>query len=162
GQLNATADVPGTFTYVPAAGLILDAGAGQTLTVIFTPDDTVNYTTATQTVHINVAQATPTVSVSDGGGIYDGNPFPAIGTAVGVDGTTPVAGSFSFVYYAGSSASGTASATAPTNAGTYTVVATFTSSDPNYSNGTAQTTFTIRAISPTVSVSDTGGTYNGT
>jgi hypothetical protein len=113
-----------------------------------------------------VANVAPTVSVSDVGGAYNGNPFSASATAVGLDGTTPVAGSFSFAYYAGSSASGTPSAIAPTNPGTYTVVATFTSSDPNYGNGTAQTTFTINPATttpttPTVSVSAAGGTYNG-
>jgi uncharacterized repeat protein (TIGR01451 family) len=77
------------------------------------------------------------------GGPYNGNPFPATATAVGTDGSTPVAGSFSYTYYTGSSASGTPLTAVPVNAGTYTVAATFTSSDPNYSNGSAQTTFTI-------------------
>src|SRR5262249_44943806 len=81
-----------------------------------------------------VSNVAPTVSVSDAGGTYNGTPFPASATAVGSDGKTPVAGSFSFAYYTGSSASGTPSATAPTNPGTYTVVATFTSSDPYYGN----------------------------
>jgi hypothetical protein len=100
--------------------------------------------------------------VSDAGGTYNGSAFPATAKAVGVDGKTPVSGSFSYAYYVGSSVSGTPSATAPTNAGTYTVVATFTSSDPNYaSSGTAKTTFTIKPASPMVSVTDAGGTYNG-
>ena len=38
---------------------------------------------------------------------------------------------------------------------------TFTSSDGNYTGGSAQTTFTIAQASPTVNVSDAGGTYNG-
>jgi uncharacterized repeat protein (TIGR01451 family) len=86
----------------------------------------------------------PTLEVADAGGNYNGNPFPATASAVGIDGTTPVAGSFSYAYYAGSSASGTPLSAVPVNVGTYTVVATFTSNDPNYaSGGTAQTTFTI-------------------
>jgi len=61
-QLNATASVgstavPGTFTYAPAAGTVLDAGAGQTLGVTFTPDDTLHYTTATATQSITVNKA---------------------------------------------------------------------------------------------------------
>src|SRR5215469_12381211 len=92
-----------------------------------------------------------TLSVSDAGGTYNGSAFPATGTALGVDGKTAVNGSFSYAYYVGSSVSGTPSATAPTNAGTYTVVATFTSSDPNYaSGGTAHTTFTIKPATPMV------------
>jgi hypothetical protein len=60
-QLDATANVPGTFVYSPAAGTVLQAGAGQTLSVTFTPADTTNYTTATATttITVNAAQATP-------------------------------------------------------------------------------------------------------
>jgi hypothetical protein len=36
-QLNATASVPGTFVYTPAAGTVLPVGNGQTLSVAFTP-----------------------------------------------------------------------------------------------------------------------------
>jgi hypothetical protein len=97
-------------------------------------------------------KAAPTVSVSDAGGTYNGSPFPASGTAVGVDGKTPVAGSFSYAYYVGSGTSGTSlGSTALTNAGTYTVVATFTSTDADYGNGTAQTTFTINKATPSFS-----------
>jgi Bacterial Ig-like domain (group 3)/FG-GAP-like repeat len=52
-QLDATASVPGTFTYTPASGTILSAGA-QTLSVTFTPTDTADYTTATATVTLTV------------------------------------------------------------------------------------------------------------
>ena len=38
-QLNATASVPGTFTYSPAAGTVLDAGASHLLTATFTSAD---------------------------------------------------------------------------------------------------------------------------
>src|SRR4029077_17963143 len=44
-QLNATANTPGTFVYTPATGAVLNAGAGQTLSVTFTPTDATNYTT---------------------------------------------------------------------------------------------------------------------
>jgi len=52
-QLNATANVPGTFTYGPPAGTLLAAGS-QTLRVTFLPVDTVHYTTATATVTLTV------------------------------------------------------------------------------------------------------------
>ena len=61
-QLNATANVAGTFVYTPAAGTVLNAGAGQTLSVTFTPDDAANYTTATASVLINVLKATPAIT----------------------------------------------------------------------------------------------------
>src|SRR5258705_8558401 len=61
-QLNATASVPGTFAYAPAAGVVLNASAGQTLSVTFTPTDAANFTTATATVSITVLKATPTIT----------------------------------------------------------------------------------------------------
>jgi probable HAF family extracellular repeat protein len=62
-QLNATANVPGTFTYTPASGTNLSAGNGQTLSVAFTPDDLVSYEEVPlTTVTINVLAATPVVS----------------------------------------------------------------------------------------------------
>ena len=54
GTLNATANVPGTFVYSPPAGTVLAVGNAQTLSVLFTPTDLVNYTTANATVQINV------------------------------------------------------------------------------------------------------------
>src|SRR4029079_19611508 len=61
-QLNATANVPGTFVYSPAAGTMLNAGANQTLSVSFTPTDAANYTTATKSVTINVLKASATIT----------------------------------------------------------------------------------------------------
>ncbi len=52
-QLDATASVPGTFVYSPPAGTVLPAGT-QTLSVTFTPMDTIDYTTATDSVSITV------------------------------------------------------------------------------------------------------------
>lgn len=64
-QLNATADVAGTFVYTPPIGTKLDAGAAQNLKVDFTPTDAANYTTATNTVTITVAKATPVITWSN-------------------------------------------------------------------------------------------------
>jgi hypothetical protein len=64
-QLNATADVPGTFVYTPPAGTILNAGDNQTLSVTFTPSDTADYTSACATVPFTVALATLTVTAND-------------------------------------------------------------------------------------------------
>ena len=63
-QLNATASagVAGTFVYAPASGTLLAAGAGQTLSVTFTPDDTATYDIATATVTIDVLKATPVIT----------------------------------------------------------------------------------------------------
>lgn len=54
-QLDASASVPETFVYTPSSGTLLRMGT-QTLTVSFTPTDTVNYNKASATVSINVVR----------------------------------------------------------------------------------------------------------
>src|SRR6185436_7210099 len=49
-QLNATANVPGSFTYTPAVGTVLAEGGNQSLTVAFTPSDASNYVATSKTV----------------------------------------------------------------------------------------------------------------
>ncbi|HKC66277.1 MAG TPA: Calx-beta domain-containing protein, partial [Pyrinomonadaceae bacterium] len=61
-QLNASANVPGTFSYSPVAGTTLSAGTYQ-LSANFTPSDTTNYNTASKTVQLTVV-ALLTVSFS--------------------------------------------------------------------------------------------------
>jgi len=70
-QLNATADVPGTYLYAPAIGTKLNEGTNQKLKVEFTPTDIVAYDTASKTVKINV---TPPITVSDA----DGNVYHTV------------------------------------------------------------------------------------
>lgn len=53
-QLNATADVDGSFEYDPDFGTFLSVGDNQVLNCSFTPTDVVNYNTAEKTVYINV------------------------------------------------------------------------------------------------------------
>ncbi|QYM79845.1 putative Ig domain-containing protein [Horticoccus luteus] len=62
-QLNATADVAGTFVYDPPAGTVLAAGEAQVLSVTFTPDDAANFTEATATTTITVAPAAQTIAI---------------------------------------------------------------------------------------------------
>ncbi len=71
-QLDATASVPGTFTYTPAAGTVLKAGNAQSLSVSFTPNDTTDYSSATDTVAINVLPATPTITWANPASIVAG------------------------------------------------------------------------------------------
>jgi hypothetical protein len=56
-QLDATASVPGTFAYTPAAGTVLGAGTN-TLSVTFTPADSVDYQGASATTTIDVLPGT--------------------------------------------------------------------------------------------------------
>lgn len=60
-QLDASANVAGTFAYTPPGGTVLNVGT-QTLSVVFSPTDTTDYTTATDTVSLVVLPATATVS----------------------------------------------------------------------------------------------------
>jgi 6-phosphogluconolactonase (cycloisomerase 2 family) len=54
-QLDASANVAGTFLYTPPAGTVLAAGT-QTLSVTFTPTDTTDYTSVSAFVQIKVNQ----------------------------------------------------------------------------------------------------------
>jgi hypothetical protein len=55
-QLDADTTIAGTFTYTPPLGTVLPIGSAQTLSVLFTPTNTTDYTTATATASINVTQ----------------------------------------------------------------------------------------------------------
>ena len=63
-QLNATASVPGTFAYTPAAGTVLAAGPAP-LSVSFTPQDPTSYASVQATVSITVTKAVLTVTADD-------------------------------------------------------------------------------------------------
>lgn len=56
-QLNASASVPGSFTYTPPAGTVLDAGEDQALKVDFAPADQAGYNPTSETVLIDVVKA---------------------------------------------------------------------------------------------------------
>ncbi len=77
-QLNATADVPGTFVYTPATGTKLPEGLNQELRADFTPTDASAYNTASKTVKINVKY----------GGVSSAifNPTSTYGTVTDIDG----------------------------------------------------------------------------
>ena len=82
-QLNATANVPGTFVYTPASGTVLNVGL-HTLSVVFTPADLVDYNPATNTVNLTVLPAPLTVTANNASRNF-GQPIPAFtGTITGV------------------------------------------------------------------------------
>jgi hypothetical protein len=62
-QLNATASVPGIFSYSPPFGAVLDSGTN-TLSLTFTPDDSLDYPVVDQSVSIYVAPAPLTVTAA--------------------------------------------------------------------------------------------------
>jgi hypothetical protein len=163
-QLDATASVtvdgstvivPGTFTYSPAAGTLLNAGNDQTLKVTFTPTDTTDYTGATATVNINVDQATPELGVNPVNLTY-GTPLidsPLTGSAtwtVGGNAVT-VPGSWSY----------TSSAGTVLDAGNdQSESVTFTPTDSvDYTGMTAMVTINVSHAAPDLSVNPVDLTY---
>jgi hypothetical protein len=68
-ELNATANVTGSFVYDPPAGTVLNAGNGQTLSVTFTPDLS-GYSTVHATVLIDVWKAPLTITAEDKTQVY--------------------------------------------------------------------------------------------
>ena len=150
---------PVTFTASPAGVCTSGGTNGSTITITGAGNCTVtahqagntNYAAATDVPQsFTVNPATPTVTVTDPMPTYDGSPHAATATAVGIDGHTAVSGTFSFTYDGNS--------TAPTNAKTsYAVVASFTSTDSNYTNASGNGTLTIKQASSTTIV--TGGTF---
>jgi hypothetical protein len=134
-QLNATANVPGTFAYSPAAGAVLNAGS-PTLSVTFTPANPSNYTSTTSTVTLNVAKATPTISWSNPADIVYG---AALGAAQ-LNATANVAGTFAYSRSAGT----------VLNAGSHTLSVTFTPSNANYDGATASVTLNVAKAGTTL------------
>ena len=96
-QLDATASVPGTFTYSPPAGTVLHAGVNSNLSATFTPTDTTDYNGVSLSATINVLKASPIVSWSNPANIVYGI---ALGTNQ-LDATASVPGTFTYAPIAG-------------------------------------------------------------
>jgi hypothetical protein len=137
-QLNATANVPGTFIYTPPAGAILSGGNGQTLSVTFTPANATVYTSAIAVTTINVSQAAPTVTWSPPVSITYGTAL----SAAQLNATANVPGTFVYSPPAGTILSAG-------NAQTFSV--TFTpSSGGDYAIVTTTATISVAQAHPTV------------
>ena len=95
-QLNATASVPGTLVYSPAAGTVLTAGR-RTLHVTFTPTDTADYATVVGTQVITVNKAVPVLNWPAPAAIPYGTPL----SATQLDATANVPGTFNYIPAAG-------------------------------------------------------------
>src|SRR5439155_26816077 len=112
---------------------------------------------------VAVAKATRTVHAFWLGWTYHGTaplfPYTALfRSSPAVDVGSPAA---TFAYYPGSDTSGTALAGAPTDAGTYTVRASFAGND-NYQTGHDDATVAVAKATPTVHAVWSGWTYDGT
>ena len=137
--------MPGTFTYLPAAGAVLQAGS-QKLTATFTPTDSTTYSTATASVQLTVGQANPVITWAPLSAIPQGTALGAAQLAA----TANVPGTFSY-----SPAAGTV-----LPAGTQQLTASFAPSDAtDYASVTAHDSLTVTAApasAPTINCSTAG------
>ena len=153
-ELNASlAKGDGSLSYVPAVGTILDAGENQILTVMAA--ETNNYNAASATVNLDVARATPTVSLSVGGPYtYDGSPKSVSSAIVtGVAGAT--LGNATVTYTRDGNPVGS-----PTNAGSYDVIASF-GGNSNYESANATGTLVIAKAFASLNPGTQSYTYDG-
>jgi phage tail protein X len=152
-QLNATANVPGTFVYTPAAGTVLQAGANQVLSATFTPTDSSDYAGASVTTSIKVTAATPVITWNTPAPITQG--VALSGTQLHA--TANVAGTFVYSPPAGT----------VLGVGTQTLSATFTPADTlDYTGATASVSITVNpsgnfTLSSGQTVTVTGGNMPG-
>ncbi|MGH2918574.1 MAG: MBG domain-containing protein, partial [Solirubrobacteraceae bacterium] len=111
---------------------------------------------------ITIAKAAATVSITWADATYNSASHPATATVDGVGGDVNLSPAATLEYFSGSSAgtAGTGTATAPTNAGTYTVRASF-AGNGNYNGDSAVKTITIDKAAATVKITwATPQTYN--
>lgn len=73
-ELNATADIPGTFNYTPALNTLLQIGAHD-LKVDFTPTDLTKFLPVSKTVQLIVADPTALNNIDNKNAILYPNPF---------------------------------------------------------------------------------------
>ena len=139
-QLDATANVPGSFSYNPGLNTVLTPGT-YNVTATFTPSDSVDYSTATATTQITVlsaaTKATPSVTWPTPAAIRYGTAL----SSAQLNATASVPGTFSYSPAAG----------AVMGVGTTTLRVTFTPSNLNAYNPTSKsTTLTVSQATPTV------------
>ena len=166
-QLTASSgNVGGTFVYNPPAGTIPATGT-DTLSATFTPTDTTDYTTATQTVSLTVNKTTPGVAVTAGASTVVLGGSTVLTATVSVSQPAGSAPSGSVVFYNGASAIGsspltpvdalhaTASMTVSTSQlalGNNTITASY-SGDSNYSVNSTASALAIAVNLPVPSIS---------
>ena len=147
-QLNATASVPGRFTYTPGAGEVLSAGA-HSLSVIFTPSDSEAYSTAQGFVSIKVTKVSPAVTWPTPAAISYGTAL----SSAQLNATASVPGTFAYNFVAGEVLA----------AGTHTLSVTFSPTDSGtYTTGQASVTLKVGKVSPNVDWSSPANISYGT
>jgi hypothetical protein len=154
-QLNAATGIPGTFTYSPAGGAVLDVGS-HTLAVTFAPTDPDAYTTASATVTLTVQPAVLTATADDTTRDYGATNPAFTGSLVGALASDDISATYA------------SAATTSTDAGTYgpatanAIIPTL--GDPNgrlgnYTVTVAKGTLTVAPAALTVIADDATRAY---
>ncbi len=155
-QLDATATtynnagLAGMFTYSPAAGTVLNAGANQTLSATFVPSNTTDYNTpAAVTTSITITQATLKATANNATRAY-GTANPAFsGTVTGAVNGNTFAESFA------------TAATLTSNAGPYAIVPSVTGTNLNdYTVDATDGTLKVTQAGTTTTLSASAGSLN--
>ena len=139
-QLDASSGgVAGSFAYTPPAGTVLPAGV-HTLSTIFTPTDTTDYTDAIATVQLTVNQITPVIRWPTPAAITYGTAL----SSAQLDATSTVPGTFVYTPAAGTVLPG----------GVQTLSVTFTPTDTtDYATVTATVNLTVLQAATTMQLS---------
>ncbi len=137
--MDATASVPGSFIYNPAAGTTPATGT-DTLSVTFTPTDSTDYNTATKSVSLLVnpaAKSTPVITWAAPAAITYGTQL----STTQLDAKASVPGSFVYSPATGSTLT----------AGTHSLSVTFTPTDTTtYNSATATVSLLVNKATPTI------------
>jgi len=148
-QLDASCSVPGTFVYSPPSGTVLTVGA-HTLSVTFTPTNTVDYSTVILTVPLSVVPVPTVITWPTPASITYGTPLSATQLhAVATVGGTPVSGTYVYVPPIGT----------VLTAGTHTLSVTFTPTNSNYTTATTTVPLTVNKAVITVTANNASRVY---
>ncbi|WP_162056460.1 MBG domain-containing protein [Pontibacter pamirensis] len=122
--------------------------------------DNANYTATAVSGTLSISKASSTVAMSDVTATYNGNAHAASATATGAGGLNTTEG-ITYSYVGTGATTYTASATAPTNAGTYSVTATY-EGGANHTGSSKTATVTINKATATLALGNLTHTYDGT
>ena len=153
---------PYTYTITSGSlptGLTLDTTTGElqgtataagdsTFTVTVT-DSATTPSTVAQAYTLKINAETPTLAITCAEVTYDGTAHGCTGSALGIGGAT-VTGTWTY------------SPATVAAAGATTITGVFTSTDPNYASGSTSSTLKINTATPTLTMTCTEATYDGT
>jgi hypothetical protein len=148
--------IDGTYVYTPPSGVLLSAGDGQVITLVFTPAEP-EYAVTTDQVIINVNQATPTLAVAGLIVDFDAQPHPAIVSLTGAlnEGLTR------YLTTTYTDSTGSVSTDPPVSPGSYRVSVSY-AGNANYEPVSDDSQFIVIRSGPPVAAPGSGSTDEDT